>query len=363
MRPGDAARPAGDNRDMPDTAELVAAAREAVYAAGRICKMIQSSKNALREIVKDDDSPVTVADFASQAIVAYILAERLGMRLSGPDALRLVGEETSAYLRNPQHGAQLAATLAAVQEFWPECDEQSLLDAVDCGAGDPDHAEFWTLDPIDGTKGFIRGGQYCVALAYIYHGEPIIAAMACPNLSRDFSRPPDEPDPHGTIYLAVRGGDSTTPFGLWELPGDDPKAEPLLIRRMEHADGDPITVCAPLDPGHADQEATNRIISRLGSVREPIRMDSQCKYAVVGRGQADAYIRLPRRRDYVERIWDHAAGTLIAMEGGCLVSDASGAPLDFGQGRGLEKNRGIVVAPPRLHGRIVEEIRREGVGG
>ena len=347
---------------MADNAELIAAAREAVYAAGRICRMVQNNEGALREIIKDDNSPVTVADYASQAIVAYILAERLGQGLTGAGALRLVGEETSAFLRNPQNEAHLAATLAAVQEFWPACDEGALIDAIDCGAGDTDHAEFWTLDPVDGTKGFIRGGQYCVALAYISHGEPVIAAMACPNLARDFGVSPEEADPHGSIYLAVRGGDSTTPFGLWELPGDDPKAEPLHIRRLEHRERDPITVCQPVDPGHSDIAATNRIIAKLGSAHEPVRIDSQCKYAVVGRGQADAYIRLPRRVDYVERIWDHAAGALIAMEGGCLVSDASGRPLDFGQGRGLEKNRGIVVAPPALHGRILEVVRGEGLG-
>src|SRR5947199_282404 len=93
---------------------------------------------------------------------------------SGVDAgLRewfLIGEETSAYLRNPEHGAQLAATLAAAQEVWGDADEDSLLAAIDLGAGDTDHAGFWTLDPIDGTKGFLRGHQYAVCLAYIERG-------------------------------------------------------------------------------------------------------------------------------------------------------------------------------------------------
>ena len=67
-------------------------------------------------------------------------------------------------------------------------------------------------------------------------------------------------------------------------------------------------------------------------------------------------------RDDVERIWDHAAGALIAAEAGCLVSDAAGRELDFSHGRGLERNRGIVVAEPQLHGRIIEAIRAEGAG-
>ena len=49
---------------------------------------------------------------------------------------------------------------------------------------------FWTLDPIDGTKGFLRGEQYAVALALIENGEVVVAALACPNLSITASRRP-----------------------------------------------------------------------------------------------------------------------------------------------------------------------------
>jgi hypothetical protein len=42
------------------------------------------------------------------------------------------------------------------------------------------------------------------------------------------------------------------------------------------------------------------------------------------------------------------------------VSDAAGLPLDFGHGRELVRNRGIVVAPPRLHGRAIAAIRESG---
>jgi 3'(2'), 5'-bisphosphate nucleotidase len=86
------------------------------------------------------------------------------------------------------------------------------------------------------------------------------------------------------------------------------------------------------------------------------RLDSQCKYAVVARGQADVYLRLPSKKGYVERIWDHAAGSLIASEAGCIVTDIAGNPLDFSHGRGLEANKGVVVAPANLHPRIIAAI-------
>jgi 3'(2'), 5'-bisphosphate nucleotidase len=85
---------------------------------------------------------------------------------------------------------------------------------------------------------------------------------------------------------------------------------------------------------------------------------SQCKYAVVARGQAHAYLRLPTKAGYVERIWDHAAGSLVATEAGALVTDIDGKPLDFSHGRGLETNRGIVAASAALHPRLIEAIAR-----
>ena len=87
-----------------------------------------------------------------------------------------------------------------------------------------------------------------------------------------------------------------------------------------------------------------------------MRLDSQCKYAVVARGQADAYLRMPTRKDYVEKIWDHAAGSLLAIEAGAVVSDVAGAPLDFTHGPRLEANRGIICAIAPIHGRIVKAI-------
>jgi 3'(2'), 5'-bisphosphate nucleotidase len=92
------------------------------------------------------------------------------------------------------------------------------------------------------------------------------------------------------------------------------------------------------------------------------RLDSQCKYSVVARGQADAYLRMPSRKAYVEKIWDHAAGSLIAEEAGAVVTDITGTPLDFGQGRCLEANRGVVCAAGRAHPMIIRAIEELGIG-
>ncbi|MBL4808918.1 MAG: hypothetical protein JKY43_02535, partial [Phycisphaerales bacterium] len=148
---------------------------------------------------------------------------------------------------------------------------------------------------------------------------------------------------------------------------DDVNSEVIRITRLDHIEGEEISVCASVEKSHTNMNDTDRILNwikdqGLGHPGEPARLDSQCKYAVVARGQADAYLRLPTKKPYVERIWDHAAGACIASESGAFVTDIFGRNLDFSHGRGLEKNKGIVCAPPRIHGILLAAIKELGIG-
>jgi len=338
---------------MPDYAKLMEVGREAVCAAAIVTNQVQNALDEVRSLTKDDKSPVTIADYAAQAVVGRILRERLG------DVI-LVGEEDSAFLRDEDNAVFLNATLAAVREVWPEATADSLLEAVDVGSGDTHHRHFWTLDPIDGTKGFLRDQQYAIALGYIEGDTPTVGVMGCPNLPVDMSEPLDVPHEHGCMYAAIKG------VGVYEAPCDDPTGELIRITRLDHVEGEPISVCASVEKAHSNVSDTDRVLEHIAKthgieVGEPVRLDSQAKYAVVARGQADAYLRLPTRRGYVERIWDHAAGCCIACEAGAFVTDIFGRNLDFSHGRGLEKNKGVICAPPRVHGRIIEAIEALGI--
>ena len=335
---------------MADYAKMLETARDAVSLASGVCREVQAALDSLRQITKDDKSPVTVADFASQAIVAKVLTDVLG-------EVFLVGEEDSKFLRQPEHAAHLDAVLAAVNEVMPELTSDDVLRLIDVGAGDTHHAGFWTLDPIDGTKGFLRGQQYAIALAYIENGQPVVGAMGCPNLPANFGDPLDLPDPVGCIYVAIKGE------GAYEIVGN---TSPTRITCNDIDEGAPISVCASVEKGHSNVSDTDRILGYIKTnsghdTGLPVRLDSQCKYAVTARGQADAYLRMPTRASYVERIWDHAGGAIVATEAGCFVTDIFGNSLDFSCGRGLEKNKGIVCAPPRMHGLIIGAIEALGI--
>jgi 3'(2'), 5'-bisphosphate nucleotidase len=116
--------------------------------------------------------------------------------------------------------------------------------------------------------------------------------------------------------------------------------------------------CESVEAAHSHQGDAARVAALLGITAAPLRMDSQCKYGTVARGEASIYLRLPRRAAYRERIWDHAAGSLIVHEAGGRVSDVHGRPLDFTCGRTLERNEGIVATNGRLHREVLAAVRR-----
>jgi 3'(2'), 5'-bisphosphate nucleotidase len=168
---------------------------------------------------------------------------------------------------------------------------------------------FWALDPIDGTKGYLRGQQYAVCLAYIEFGTPVVAVMGCPNLPRDFSAPLDGRDPVGTMYFAIRGD------GLFETgcAGDRRDGRPVRISRLEHDPEEPITICEAVEVSRRDSQGAAAIVSHLGAGAAVLRLDSQCKYAVVARGQADAFIRLPGSGEKGDWIWDRHRRRLASL--------------------------------------------------
>ena len=153
---------------MPYHKELKIAL-SAVKKAISLCRRVSNASSEITSIQKDDRSPVTLADFGSQALI--------GMELNNafPD-IPVVGEEASGDLKtHPILGQKL---MELVNQENHALTLSQVLEAVDIGTHEPDYTvPFWTLDPIDGTKGFLRGNQYAVALALIDEGSVVLGVL------------------------------------------------------------------------------------------------------------------------------------------------------------------------------------------
>jgi len=324
---------------------LLSAALDAVATASALTRAVQHARDEVAHHTKDDRSPVTVADYAAQAIISMILAEH-----GSPADHLIVGEEQAAALCQDEHRTIRHAVVTIVQRWRPGANEEDVLAAIDACDHDGTAAAYWALDPVDGTKGFLRGQQYAIALGYIRHGEVELGVLGCPNLPIDTTQTLAAPDATGcgSLYAAVLGA------GAWEYPSADPAESPLRITCPPWTPGRPVRTCASVEAAHSNRSATDDLLERLGVEADPVRLDSQAKYAVLARGQADAYLRLPTSKPYIEKIWDHAGGSIIASEAGAVVTDVSGAALDFGHAARLSANRGVIAAAEGLHPRLIE---------
>lgn len=326
-----------------DLALEFTAALAAVRAASEVCRGAQGRVLAGHTLTKGDQSPVTIADFAAQAVVCAELTDRLG-------PIDMIGEEDSNDLRAPHASDLLGAVTTLVQtQRGDSVGTGSVLDWISIGASAGRGASasvgasdrYWTLDPIDGTKGFLRGDQYAIALGLIDDGDVILGVLGCPNLVN--------PDGSiGAVFAAIDGvaqawyGDATDPLAVTV-------AAPETLAEAR--------VCESVESGHSNQDQSAQIAERLGITAEPFRIDSQCKYAAVARGDASIYLRLPTRADYREKIWDHAAGKFVVEQAGGVVTDVTGAPLDFSRGSTLAANSGVVATDGRFHDRVIEAVQ------
>jgi HAL2 family 3'(2'),5'-bisphosphate nucleotidase len=323
------------NTNMIFEKEL-AAAISAVQKASRVCKTVSEKSSAIFSVQKEDHSPVSVADLASQALITLALREYY------PED-PIVGEEEAKTIQQHKHLGNKVLDL--IRKETNALDLETLLEIVDYGSKSFDsNKRFWTVDPIDGTKGFLRGDQFAVALALLERGQVVLGVLGCPNMVIDNTKPQNR----GVLMYAVKG------HGAFAMPlnGQNPKKVFVdSITRVSMA-----RFCESVEKNHASHDQHQKIADALGITATPCRMDSQVKYAALARGEASIYLRLPRIKDYREKIWDHAAGSIIVEEAGGKVTDFKGNPLQFNLGKKLENNIGILATNKRLHTQVLDAI-------
>lgn len=310
----------------------------AVEKAAALCRRVQQKLVTAETVIKKDKSPVTVADLGSQAVICLELMQHFS-------ADPIVAEEDVDTLRDNQDLACRVYELVAAQTS--VITHAHMLEAIACGRQHVDFTQrYWTIDPIDGTKGFLRREQYAIALALIDHGEVVLGVLGCPNYVFEQGLPAGP----GSIFYAVKGK------GAYAR-ALDADTQQRAVTTDGINEGCRAKFCESVESAHASHEEHAKISDALGIIAPPFRIDSQAKYAAVARGDASIYLRLPRSSSYREKIWDHAAGAFIVEQAGGRVTDFSGNPLDFTCGELLEKNIGILATNGVIHEHVLEAIR------
>ncbi|KAH9987272.1 3',5'-bisphosphate nucleotidase [Xylariaceae sp. FL0662B] len=337
-------------------------AQLAVQRAAILTKRVFHEK-AKGTVSKDDKSPVTIGDFGAQALIISAL------KANFPDD-EIVAEEEASQLRDDaalRHTVWDLVRTTQLEDPAAESllggavkDEDVLLTIIDYGNSKGGaKGRIWAIDPIDGTKGFLRGGQYAVCLALMVDGDVKVGVLGCPNLPVDDTARLTEgmesgqtDEGKGCLFSAVSGqGATNRPLTTGALA----KEQSISMRAI--TDISAATFCESVEAAHSSHGDQAEIAKKLGITNPSVRMDSQAKYASIARGAGDIYLRLPVKSTYQEKIWDHAAGDLIVREAGGAVTDIHGKRLDFSVGRTLANNKGVVGAPASAHAQVLAAVQ------
>ncbi|XP_076889693.1 putative 3'(2'),5'-bisphosphate nucleotidase, mitochondrial [Bidens hawaiensis] len=342
--------------------------RAAVDAVDRACRLCLDVKRSLftsdRTILeKNDQTPVTIADFGVQALISL----ELGKLFPG---IPLVAEEDSAFLRSNN----LVDSVVNVVADKASCQDKPLtqgdvVEAIDRrGEFGPKPATYWVLDPIDGTRGFVKGSEalYVVGLALVVEGQIVLGVMGCPNWRAD--KPTSmghENEPEPGIIMATHIGCGTWAKGLPNLQNLTVNWTRCLV------DGYSLVHKGRFCISESQTWDSLPLSSLFGSTTDvdnvgdeevlllPTCCGSLCKYLMVASGRASVFIQRARV-DRVIKVWDHAVGVICVHEAGGKVTDWNGDQLDLAadevERKALFPPGGILVSNNSLHQEILHII-------
>ncbi|KAF9886139.1 myo-inositol transporter [Aspergillus nanangensis] len=373
-------------------------ALQAIHLASITTKTLLLQNTDKGSTAKDDDSPVTIADFASQAILISILRHHF-------PSDQFVGEESASVLRSDHILAQRVWDLitASLQQqlLQPPLSSSSssndeatattttlglptslpeMLEAIDLGEKPPPHQSptqrTWFLDPIDGTASYIQNSQYAVSIALVTNGEQQVGVVGFPNLPYipSTSSSPSSPiveettiDPtgFGTLLSAIKG-QGTYKRQMTHSGLSPPTKIQIQIQTPTPTTGNnnPYRFTDSMSSPYIEPRKHIAVRQRLGVADAPV-LDlwaMQVKYAALALGACSAMIRIPRDREFRPCTWDHAGGMLVYEEAGGKITDLYGRRFDYASGRRLSKNLGLVAALPQVHEdllRVVREVFEE----
>lgn len=185
------------------------------------------------------------------------------------------------------------------------------------------HPSVWVVDPIDGTRAFMRGEPaYSVSIARLEGSQPVVAALFNPLTNE--------------LFAATAGGGAT-------LNGERIQAMPTCS-----LDG-----CRMILRPEVHERLRRRPEWPVTQVLKPMPSSIAYRLALVASGRWDASIVLQSTND-----WDIAAAALVVAEAGGIATDGEGQPFAFN--RAVTSHPGVVAAGAKLHPLLMDRLREMG---
>jgi 3'(2'), 5'-bisphosphate nucleotidase len=362
---------------LPYSAELGSALR-AVHAASLVTKaVLRSLKNNVGAETKADDSPVTIADFAAQALLISALhavypkdsfiGEESADALRQNEALAdrvwqlVLRAKEDAYVRQDGNG-EVQQGAGALASSFPASKEE-MFERIDMGG----KGEVTGKGRVWVTATFMEGKQYAVALCLLVDGVQQVGVVGCPNLAFNVNGPlretpihEDQVDETGCgVVLSAISGQGTFVRSMQETRLGDPRRVDLTVLPTKSL-SDLNFVEATIGKTSLSQAEHKAVAESLGS-KWPgtVVWSQQMKYIALTLGATDVMVRIPKTKERYTYIWDHAGGHILFQEAGGVIRDFDGKDIDFGRGRQIkgEANYGMIGAMPAVFGDVDRAIK------
>jgi len=191
-----------------------------------------------------------------------------------------------------------------------------------------DWQRYWLVDPLDGTKEFIkRNGEFTVNIALIDQHRPVLSAVLAPVLN--------------TVWFAAEGFGAQCAVldDLNQMINDLEQLKPTDIQTRKTSPAKPIVVASRSHVNEALQAYLNKLPEH-----QRLACGSSLKFCRVAEGSADLYPRLGPTSE-----WDTAAAQCVVEQAGGQVLKANGEILLYNKKESLLNPEFIVVADPEHH--------------
>jgi len=260
-----------------------------VKQASKITEWFRSKNSS--SFIKKDDSPVTLADFASQIFIISSIKKYF------PEDQIIAEEESSVFIDSDAENIIKKCYTSLKITF-----EKNLKETLNYRGSSSKRQ--WTVDPIDGTKGFQKGLAYAIGMGFMVQAEPTICAIGVPNYKNTTL----------SIFSAEKNHGAKVSFGDQNF---------TKIRVSNKKEIKKFRICHSLrynKPWVLD-------FARSLGITNFVPLDSMAKLCMVADGSSELYIKpMNMLRSFT---WDFLPGELLVKEAGGMITDIKGNPIQY----------------------------------